>query len=458
MKFRIIWFTCFFLFVFIPDAVFGDITVSPLIITNIEYTDNIFRSEENEESDFITTVSFGVDAQYTERTGGVEISYHPSYSIYGQFDENNTLRHDASLHAWKYIAENTQIIFDNVFLLTEDPLSEDELIRDDEIIIGRDDTARTSRNEYYSNSTIAEFIHTWDIENQFRTRFRYRFLENDDPEVEDNEEYRPEIDLVYWFSLFYGIHVNGAYTRGVYKEDSEFIGIPTDDFDNWFGSLIFSRRYSRHFFLFLQYDHIYRNYDGDTDDDYEVYMPSIGFEWQIERDLHLRMGGGGYFFQYVDEGEDEEGWSLNAIIDKTWNFRRGSMVLRGNTGIDQNDFGAQNLGLGQFVSVRLDADYDFSRKFSGNLSADFRYSDVISDEEDRIDDEVISDDENIEDETRYALEAGLTYLPYSWMTLNLNYRYIHYDINSDNELEDKNISENRILFGIELASDVPCRF
>ncbi len=457
MKSRIIGFTCFFIFVFISNAVFADITVSPIIISNVEYTDNIFFSEENEESDFITTVSFGVDAQYTERTGGIEIAYHPSYSIYGQFDENNTLRHDADLHIWKYIAENTQILFDNAFLLTEDPLSEDDLIRDDEIIIAGDDTARTSRNEYYSNTTIAQFVHTWDTENQLRTNFRYSFLENDDPEVEDNEEYRPEIDLVYWFSVFYGIHVNGAYTRGVYKEDSEFIGTPTDDFDNWFGSLILTRRYSRHFFLFLQYDHIYRNYDGDLDDDYEVYMPSMGFDWQIERDLHLRMGGG-YFFQDVDDEEDEEGLLLNAIIDKTWRFRRGTIVLSGNTGIDQNDFGADNLGLEQYVSVGLDADYDFSMHFSGNLSADFRYSDVISGEEDGIEEGIIIADEEIEDETRYSLEAGLTYRPYTWMRFNLSYRYIHYDVNTDVELEDETITENRIIFGIELESDVPWRF
>ena len=456
MRFKILFLCILLAFFLIAATASARITISPSFSTQIEYTDNVFRTEDDEEEEYITAISAGIALDYLEKTGGLTISYRPEYAIYGRFDENNNLRHFATLNAWKDLTKHTIFSIDNSFLSTEDPLSREDIIRDDEVIIPGDYSIRTSRNEYYSNTTIARLRHEFGKEKQITAGFIYSFLENDDPEVEDNERYQPEIDLIYWFNVKYGLTAGAAYTKGIFDRDPEFEGDTTGDFENWSGSLNLTRRFSRHFSAFIQYTHTYRDYEGDTDNDYMVYAPSVGINWQLQEDTSLTVGLG-YFVQDVDESEedqeddeaeDEDGLFLNAAINKRWNYRRGNINLNAAAGLRQNNFGAQNLGLEQFVSVRSEADYLFSKNLSGFITGGVQYSDVKG-----------GDAENdIEEQIRYALGTGLSYFPYRWMSINLTYRHIRYDSKSDNEIEDEKISENRVLFGIALQSEFPWKF
>ena len=143
-------------------------------------------------------------------------------------------------------------------------------------------------------------------------------------ETEDNDRYQPSVGLNYWFGPKFGIETRGVYTRGEFDQDSDFTGTPTDDFDNWVGSIRLLQRLGRHFDLYQQYVQTYRNYDGDADDDYLVYAPSAGFIYRIEKDLTFSLGAG-YFYQEIDGDDDEQGLFGSGQVNKIWNFRRGSI-------------------------------------------------------------------------------------------------------------------------------------
>jgi hypothetical protein len=402
-----------------------------------EYTDNVFLSGENARDEYILTLSAGFSAALLGRTGGIEVSYDPAYEFYDEFDDNDGWTHNASLVAWSDLTRRTRFEVANRFLLARDPLGEDDFFIDDEVAIEGDTTNRTTREEYYTNTANATITHQFGADDSVYAGFIYRILRNDDPETEDSDQYEPSVGLNFWFAPKFGIETRGVYTKGDFDQDSDFTGEPTDDFENWFGSLRTIVRASRHFSIFGQYDQIYRDYDGDNDDDYLVYSPSAGILYLVEEGLSLRLGLG-YFYQEIDNDDDNDGYYLNGEIDKRWSYRRGSVNLNGSSGLDQNNFGAENIGLERFAQIRGGLQYDFFRDLSGNVSGSFRYADAVNTDE----------SDGIGEQFRTRGGAGLSYMPLSWMTWALEYTYTNYAADGD-----INYDENRVMLTLTLQPD-----
>jgi hypothetical protein len=444
----------FFLSIFLAashSAAF-QVNFTPRASTSMEYTDNIFLSAENEEDEFMTIVSAGFTLELLGKTNGLEITYDPSYVFYNEFSENDTLRHNAQLSAFSDIGRNTRLEITDRFLFTEDPLGESDLIRDDQVVIPGDTTIRRTRNEYYTNTAIMRLNHQFGPENNVYAQFLHSFLRNDDPTIEDNDRYEPSFGLTYWFGPKYGIETSGIYTKGKFSRDDDLGGDPSDDFDNWFGSLKLIRNMTKHFSAYVQYDHTYRDYDGINDDDYKIYAPSAGIDYRLGQDFRFALGLG-YFHQAIDNDDNENGLFGSGEIEKNWNFRRGGIRLIGSAGLRQNDFGAQQLGLERFGSLTGNANYYFTRKFLGDITASFNYSNPVDTDE----------SDGIEEQKSYAGGAGLSYFPLRWVALRLSYQYTRYDSDVESDAvfagrTDDNYEENRVMFMVVLQADPPWRF
>ncbi len=430
-------------------------TLSPQFSTETSYTDNLFLSEGNKVEEFITVLSFGLTASIYEKTAGLEFSYNPEYAIYGKYDENNTLRHAAALIAWKDFDKHTRLEFVNRFLLTEDPLGEEDLVRNDAVVVPGDYTARTSRQEYYRNTSILSLTRQFGKNDLFRAGFLYSFLENDDPSVSDNRRYEPSLELSHMVSKDYSIDIIGVYTRGEFdRESSRLLDSESeDDFDNWTGSIRLERFLSRHSSLFAQYTHIYRDYDEDRENDaetvsnrdYQVYQPMAGYSIQGKDDLSASLSLG-YYYLDEDHGDSQDGMFVAADVTKSWKYRRGAATLLAKSGIDQEDFGAESLGLRKYVFLRLSALHRFYRNFSGEVFGDARYSDTVGDSE-----------TDVEKQIRWTFGAGLNYQAYRWLFFDLDYKFARFDSDSDDELEEKDYDENSVIFTITLKPEIPWR-
>lgn len=427
------------------------LTFTPRTSTSLEFTDNLFLTEKNKEDDLITVVSVGFDLGLYESNMGLELAYDPAYAFYSDFDENDSWRHNVRLFAWRDLGKNTRLEFIDRFLFTEDPLGDTDLIQDDQVIIPGDTTVRSNRNQYSTNTAILRLNHQFGLNNSAYAEFLYGILRNDDSDIEDNDSYQPSVGLTYWFDQTYGLETTGAYTRGTYSQDSNFEATPTDNFDNWAGSLKLIRVMAKNFSLYAQYDHAYRKYDGEFNDDYNLYSPSAGFQYSVSRDLQLAFGLG-YFHQNFDEKDNEDGVFGSGNIRKAWNYKKGAITLVGAAGLDQNDFGAQRLGVERFVSLKANAQYSFIKDFVGDIFGNVYYSDPINTDE----------SDGIENQTQYRGGAGVTYLPLRWMSLNLNYQYAKYDsdVKTINNLssETDNYDENRVTFMVTLQPSQPFRF
>jgi opacity protein-like surface antigen len=115
--------------------------------------------------------------------------------------------------------------------------------------------------------------------------------------------------------------------------------------------------------------------------------------------------------------------------------------------LDQNDFGAENLGLERYAAIQGSAKYEITRKLFGDINGRYRYSDVIGSADQG------ADDNTGEKVHRYRAGAGLTFEPLKWMAIRLGYNFNKVD-SEDNE---DDYDEHRGMLNITLTPDKPYR-
>jgi hypothetical protein len=425
-------------------------TFQPRVSTSEEYTSNVFLSEDNEKDDYITTVSAGFTAAALGKTGELEISYDPAYSFYKDTDENNGWSHDAKLNGYTQLTKRTRFEIHDRFLRTQDPLRDEDFLelQDGSVEQEGDATVRKNRETYYRNTANARLSNQFGKEDSIYAGFTYGLLRNNDPTVEDNDYYSPNAGLNYWFGPKFGIETGANYTKAKFDQDNGFIGTPTADFDNYAGSIKFIGRTGTRFSIFAQHNQIYRDYESNNFNnlDYMVYAPSAGFTYVVKKGLNLRLGGG-YFYQDVDGGDSNQGFFGNSQIDKIWASQRGSISLSALTGLDQNDFGAQNIGLERYAAVQGSALYKLTQTISWDLNGSYRYSDAVGNADRG------ANDDSGKNVQRYRVGSGFTIEPLKWMAIRLDYTFNK--LNSDNNFDD--YDEHRGLIKITLTPSQPYR-
>lgn len=405
-------------------------TFTPSISVSQEYTDNYFLTKHNKEHEYITTISPGFTAQILGKNSGAELSYVPEYAMYDKYDENNTWRHNVDFSAWSEIAKNTRIELTDSFLYTEDPLIDSDiatlLTEDPDALI--DSTIRRGRDPYYRNTADINLIHQFGRDDSFNLGYRYSFLENDDPDLEDDKSHNPYMGVTFWFGPEWGFEIRGDYTR---SENDE-----SDDSDEWYGSARLIKRFTRHLEGFVQYDHRALNYDGTTED-YQVYNPSAGFDYTISDDISLSFGMG---YSYLNREETDNDSIMSGNLSLTKTFIRGSINIIGSGGYEESSFGAESLGNTEFYQLGGSATYQFTRYFSGNIFGSYRNSKYI--------------DEDPEREDKITIAGlGMTMQAFEWMSLGLDYAY-H---TVDSTLDEDDYDENRVILRITLFPPRPFR-
>jgi len=417
---------------------------TPRVSVTEEYNDNIDLDRKNKKDDFITTVTVGGTLELLGQVSGLRISYDPGYSFYADNDEYDSWRHNLLASGWHNFSRETRLDLRNYFLYTKDPLADDD-VEDNQgnIIVQGNDRSRQGQDTYYRNNASARLSHQFGPENSTYAQFVYDLTKYDDPTSEDSQEFSPSAGLIYWFSNWWGIELDGGYTRGLYEESD------SSDFNNYTGRFRLNRRISPQFGVYGEYRQIYRDWDdpsenGGTDgneieEDYFVYAPSVGLFYQFDPTLTASIGVG-YFYQQIENANDQKGPFINTDINKLWDFQRWSIRTRGSSGIDSQDFSGENQGFERYAQVELIGKYNFTRDFFADMGLRYRYSDYINTEDEEVD-------------HRYTADVGIGYAVTRWMSLRLAYAFEKLDaINSTDDYE-----QNRAYMTITLQPDQPWR-
>jgi len=449
MKFKIYLCVAISAILFTASSVFAfQATFLPRMSVSGEYTDNYFLSEDAEEDEFITVISLGFTTELLWQHSGIEISYDPAYAIYNEFSENDTWRHTALLYGWSDLTRNNRLEFRDAFVRTEDPFGEEDIyyLRSDDPAIGADPTLRTSRDPYIRNTASLRFTNRFGENDSIYLEYAYGILENEDKTLEDNSRHIPSAGLTYWFTPQWGSELILSYTNAEYEREDEFVDEPSDDFEQANGSIRLIKRFTRQFEGHLAYSHVYVDFET-TEEDYQIYNPSIGFDYSIAQDKRIAADVG-YFIQdnskRVGDIDDESGITADAVFEKT--FQRSSISLLGSAGYEDAYFGAENLGLSIFYEAGLEADYNLTRRVTGDIFGSYR--------QDKYEDE---DPVRRDKTTRGGV--GLTYEYERWLSSNINFSIrVEYSYrNFDSTIDEDDYIENRGLLTITLTSSQPYR-
>jgi hypothetical protein len=404
-------------------------TFLPRISVNGEYTDNVLLSENDDaiQDDVITTISPGFSAEILGKNSGAKISYDGAYAFYNEFDEFNGWRHRANLSGWSQITKHTRLGIRDNFVYTENPVRNDNLaeIRTEDPDLPVDTTVRKTRRIYTTNLAGVDLNHQFGKYNSFfNIGYRYWFRDEDDPNLEDKESHTPSAGVTYWFSPEWGFDVNGSYNRGEF----EF----SDDVDIFRGSVGFLKRFGKHFTGFIRYSQAVVDYKGETEDD-TTYNPSLGFKYDIEKDISV-IADFGYFYNDYEFRESESGFNGNIRLIKL--FEHGKLNLALLSGYDYSFFTTEDLGFNVYYEPSASLTYRLAKHVNSNIFAAYRNSDYT--------------DANRKDE-KIRAGLGLTWQALEWMSIGVNYRYRNVD--STNRAAE--YDENSVNVRITLTPTVP---
>jgi hypothetical protein len=280
------------------------------------------------------------------------------------------------------------------------------------------------------------FDHRFGAEDTVYAAFGYRILREVDDQGGGTSEYdtwEPSIGGTYWFTNFWGIQTDFSYQNSDYEVRS--------DREEWNGRLRLNHRLTRHLAVYGQYEHTVLDFDAEAgrNVDYNVYLPTVGFNYQLDQNTRIDIGAG-WYFQDLDTGNDEDGFVVSALADKVWPYRRGLVGVTLRSGTDIDDEGVEDLGFHVYYEGSVRGQYAFTRRFSGNARAGYRWDDYPDEDPSRT------------DKTLFA-NAGLEYQALRWMYLSLD--YVFRDLSSDDETDE--FTQNRVLFSITMTPEQPFR-
>ena len=417
----------------------AQVVFTPAVTLSEEYSDNLFLSSQNEIDDFITSAGLELTGQMLWRTAGIKLNYSPTYKSFDENDALNYWRHQAGLFMWKELGRNTKFTLTDNYLRTDNPTDESAAISQNDQAQGpaiEADRNRRGRNEYYANIAQASLAHQFGANDRVSVAYQYSILRDVDTlpgiPVNDNDIATPMVALAYNISPGWSAEINGSYEITDYEEQN--------DRNEFNGSLRLLYRIDRNMFGYFDYRHTILNFDQDTDEDYRIYEPSIGFRYAFERHAKIEIGCG-YYIQDFDTSDNQEGYNVTSNIAKKWTYRTGYFDMAGDSGYIIDDNGSQNNGLDIYYQGRLEVGRHLTSRLTGLVYGKYRYDSYPDETPERV------------DRTTTA-GLGFDWQALQWMVIRLSYSFSN--VSSDREVNE--YTENRAMLTVKMAPSIPYRW
>lgn len=347
----------------------------PKISVTEEYTDNLFLDNADKQNDFITVISPGIVARLWDRTGDLTFDYQPGYSLYQNFTENNTLRHNARLYGKTAFSRHTRMTFQNTFIATEDPItkiaypsadaeqtsSEDQdKIKPQEPMTPqaerqkiREETVRKNRKQYYTDTTNAELTHQFGKADMLTLKYSYNFLKNKDENIEDESTHKPAVNFTYWLiPNQLGLKTGAAYSKSDFSETAQNTAYNEESLTPTFGityridknSTIdtgFSYRKGTYS------DPVLKNTNQQSRDSNEESLnPTFGLTYRLPvYKLELGMSVSYMEGRFSDDTKDFDNWNSMIKLSKQFTNRLTGFVQYAHTMTKFSEGGNENYNI-----------------------------------------------------------------------------------------------------------------
>lgn len=426
----------------------AQVIFTPALILKEKYSDNIYLVPDPEndgdiakEEDYITSASLSLTGQIRGRTAGFSLNYTPTYNAFAYNYELDYWRHTAQMNIWNDFSRNTRLEITDTYLETEDPLDNTLTTSSDEATqapeIGTDPTRR-GRNPYRTNVARMQLSHQFGARDNLYLAIQNETHEEIDPEpevdVDDYTNTQPSMGWTYWFTQRWGLSFDGYYSNRKYVDEN--------DREEMSGYLRILRAITQNLSLFLQQKYTYLDFDEKTNEDYRIHQTSLGIDYQFQETAKITLAAAYYTqdYEYLEDDEDENGWTVDSEIYKHWAFQRSYINLTGGSGYDINDTGTEDLGLNFFYQGAIDMGRSFSPRFSTNIFGSYRYDEYPNSTIERVD---------------HTINTGINfrYQTFRWMFITLGYNYR--DFQSD--IKTQQYKEHSATLTITMRPSTPFR-
>jgi hypothetical protein len=391
------------------------VEVAPSLSLRQVYDDNIDLVSENEDSDYITTLSPGINVKLLEEKRNLSFSYAPTFVRYAKESDNDTVRHSGTLTYAQRLTQYLDFDLSNTYLRSEEPLEETEGV----------EGVRKSRNVYQRNVGRIGLQYSFGPENSLGLGYSHSYLKNDDETVDDGREQHASVELAYWFDKRNGLNLRSGMTRADFWRDT---GVGAgDDYTGHTAGLSYNRRFTVHTSGFVGYDLTTRDFDG-VEEDYDVHQGTVGLEHAFSPDMTFTLSAG-LFSRDNDQSDSDSGYSYD--ISFTRRFERGGLVLGGRGGWDEAYLEAERLGFSRYWSGNVSLNCQLLENLSGYVMAFYRMDEGDDNREWRV----------------LRGSCGLSWEFLRWFSLLLDYSYAERD--DDVNSEDYNV--NRVMVTVTVS-------
>ncbi len=395
------------------------IELTPSLSIIEEYDDNIYLSDQNETSDYITMVSPSLNFNLLSQHTQFGLEYTPTFVWYSEDSEDSTIRHSGSLTFGQDLSEHLRFDLSDTYAKSDDPLEETE-----GVVLG----ARDTRNTYQRNSGHASLTYRFGSENSIAFGYRDERLRNDDDSENDGTTKNPYATIDYNINRWHRLEIEYGYTTAHFWTNDGTVA--EDDYYGNEPRIAYRYNFTPHTTGILEYHFTTRNFKG-AEEDYKVHDSSLGFEHAFSPSYSISAGAG-YFIQKNAYSNDETG--LTYDVSMTRRFERGSINIGGEGGWDEAVLDPDDTGFTRFWSLGAAVDYQILESLTTYATGSYRH--------DKDDDDWILGS-NTYDNRNYDVTSGSCGLRWAflrWFSLSLDYAYTE----RDDDITTESYTDNRV--------------
>ncbi len=324
--------------------------VEPRLGLSTEYDDNIYFSSSEEISDLLFYLSPEIIGQLKSDTGSYFLDYEYQRVTYTHQSSRNSDRHYLTSEFSQKLGENWSFYLKDNFMRSEDPIQIQEFIGN----------IKYEKLKYDYNEGEAYFNYSINEDSFFRLSYHNMIFKNRSSIVENTASHNPYLDLVYWFSIPWGIHLQLGENFGLFDY--------SPDFTETHGAVTLLHRIYLDTVCSLKFSFSSMNFE-EQNPDYEIYDFSLGLNKNFSETTTLALGTG-YYYQNVRKLDNEDGISayLTFIVDKEKYY----LSVECSKGYDEIYFDGEDLGFSHYSVIGSIFNYYLSDKVSLSTRISYR--------------------------------------------------------------------------------------
>ena len=343
--------------------------IKPYIFAQEQYTSNVFLTNTNVKSDWITTLGPGIRLALNDPSFGVDLTGNFGYNWYANETKNDYWSIDGSL-GLRYNPTPQLTFRIREYILRSQNSSEPNFPQGGQPAQpGVTAGTNSSDSPYLRN--VLETSADWQFTRQGSVGILYRnnILRNDDNiAYEDSTENFVRPSFSYWINQRNNIFLDYGFTSGTYSRES---GLHTPDFTSHNPHGRYTYRFDAQMSVFADYIFIYQDND-DPGIDYTVNNPSVGIIYNFNPTL-TGVAQVGYFWQNPERLNGESGVTSNLSISQR--DRQTTYTLAFNSGYEQDQFGFENLGFNKYYGGSALITHNITQRFNVGFVGTARYKD-----------------------------------------------------------------------------------